>query len=101
METITIPKQEYNKLKKKAQLDDELLKKLAKSLEEIKQGKFKMFQKSQKTEHRVNPNLYEELKNVPRHKRKEERLRLLRKRAIEFEENVKKGRVYTLKDLGF
>ena len=48
METVTIPKQEYKLLKKKAQVDDDLLKKLVEGLEDFRHGRFKVFKKSQK-----------------------------------------------------
>ena len=41
METITIPKKEYEKLKKESEVDQELVRKIKKSLEDIKQGKIK------------------------------------------------------------
>ena len=39
METVTIPKEEYEILKKKADLDDDLLIKLIRGLEDIKAGR--------------------------------------------------------------
>ena len=44
METITIPKAEYDELKKKAEIDDELLQSLVRGLEDIKHGRIKRFQ---------------------------------------------------------
>jgi len=41
METVTIPKKEYEKLKKEAEADTELLIKLVKGLEDIKAGRIK------------------------------------------------------------
>ena len=41
METITIPKLEYETLKKKAELDEDLLIKLIRGLEDIKEGRIK------------------------------------------------------------
>ena len=41
METVTIPKEEYDSLKKKAKLDEELLIKLIKGLEDVKEGRIK------------------------------------------------------------
>lgn len=41
METITIPKEEYETLKKKADLDEDLLIKLIRGLEDIKAGRIK------------------------------------------------------------
>lgn len=41
METVTISKEEYNDLKKKASLDEELLSSLVKGLEDVKAGKVK------------------------------------------------------------
>ena len=42
METVTIPKEEYDRLKKLEQLDFELIRQFASSLEDLKQGRFKM-----------------------------------------------------------
>ncbi|MFH1774919.1 MAG: hypothetical protein ABH874_08190 [Methanobacteriota archaeon] len=39
METVTIPKEEYEELKKKAEIDWELVEKIKRSLEDIKQGR--------------------------------------------------------------
>ncbi len=39
METITIPKSEYKRLKKMAEVDWELVEKIKKSLEDIKYGR--------------------------------------------------------------
>lgn len=41
MEMVTIPKSEYESLKKKAEADDELLKSLVRGLEDIKHGRVK------------------------------------------------------------
>ena len=41
METVTIPKEEYIKLKKYAEIDKELLNQLVSSLEDIKEGRIK------------------------------------------------------------
>ena len=41
MEMITIPKQEYEKLKTEANIDIELLKQLFESFKDIKQGNFR------------------------------------------------------------
>ena len=41
METVTIPKVEYETLKKKAELDEDLLIKLIRGLEDIKAGRTK------------------------------------------------------------
>ena len=38
METVTIPKQEYEALKKKAEIDEELLQELVQGLMDIKAG---------------------------------------------------------------
>lgn len=39
METVTIPKEEYEELKKKAEVDWELVEKIKRSLEDIKYGR--------------------------------------------------------------
>ena len=41
METVTIPKEEYEVLKKKAEVDEDLLISLVKGLEDIKSGRIK------------------------------------------------------------
>ena len=41
METVTIPKEEYERLKKLEQLDYDLIRQFASSLEDLKQGRFK------------------------------------------------------------
>ena len=41
METVTIPKEEYESLKKKADVDESLLMKLVRGLEDIKAGRIK------------------------------------------------------------
>lgn len=41
METITIPKEEYTKLKKLEELDFDLIRQFSKSLEDLKEGRFK------------------------------------------------------------
>ena len=43
METITIPKQEYRKLKKLEDIDMKLLAELAQGLEDIKAGRVKVW----------------------------------------------------------
>ncbi|MEK6974548.1 MAG: hypothetical protein AABW41_04915 [Nanoarchaeota archaeon] len=45
-ETITIPKDEYKELKKKAELSEYLLVKLVAGLEDIKAGRIKPWKKS-------------------------------------------------------
>ena len=45
METITIPKEEYKMLKKKADVDEDLLISLVKGLEDIKAGRTKPWKK--------------------------------------------------------
>lgn len=44
-ETVTIPKEEYKALKKKAELDEGLLISLVKGLEDIKAGRIKPWKK--------------------------------------------------------
>lgn len=39
METVTIPKEEYEELKRKAEVDWELVEKIKKSLEDIRYGR--------------------------------------------------------------
>ena len=41
METVTIPKEEYERLKKEAEIDEELVKKIVRGLEDIKNGRIK------------------------------------------------------------
>ena len=41
METITISKQEFNELKRKAEIDEELLQELVQGLKDIKAGRVK------------------------------------------------------------
>ncbi len=41
METVTIPKEEYYRLKKLEELDFDLIRQFACSLEDLKQGRFK------------------------------------------------------------
>ena len=41
METITIPKEEYERLKREAEVDIELVNKIKRSLEDIKHGRVK------------------------------------------------------------
>ncbi len=48
METVTIPKREYIGLKRKAELDEELLIKLIRGLEDIKEGRITLWKKSKK-----------------------------------------------------
>ncbi|MBI2548415.1 hypothetical protein HYW21_03620 [Candidatus Woesearchaeota archaeon] len=45
METVTIPRQEYEELKKKAELDDDLLLSLVRGLEDIRTGRIKLWKK--------------------------------------------------------
>ena len=44
-ETVTIPKKEYETLKKKAEVDEDLLVSLVKGLEDIKSGRIKPWKK--------------------------------------------------------
>lgn len=46
METVTISKQEYKELKKKAELDEDLLVSLIRGLEDIKHGRIKEWKKT-------------------------------------------------------
>lgn len=46
METVTIPKQEYEQLKHKVDVDENLLLSLVKGLEDIKAGRIKPWKKS-------------------------------------------------------
>ena len=41
METVTIPKEEYERLKREAEVDMELVNKIKRSLEDIKHGRVK------------------------------------------------------------
>ena len=41
METVTVPKEEYERLKKLEELDFDLIKQFADSLEDLKKGRFK------------------------------------------------------------
>jgi len=41
METVILPKEEYKALKEKAELDESLLLKLVRGLEDIKEGRIK------------------------------------------------------------
>ena len=41
MKTVTIPESEYEKLKKEAEVDTELVEKIKRSLEDIKHGRVK------------------------------------------------------------
>ena len=41
METVIIPKKEFEKLKKESEVDQELVRKIKKSLEDIKHGRIK------------------------------------------------------------
>ena len=43
METVTITKEEYERLKKLEQLDFDLIRQFASSLDDLKQGRFKRF----------------------------------------------------------
>ena len=45
-DTITISRNEYNMLKKKAEVDDDLMLSLVKGLEDIKAGRIKPWKKS-------------------------------------------------------
>lgn len=45
MQTITLSKQEYSELKKKAEINDSLLVKLVKGLEDIRAGRIKPWKK--------------------------------------------------------
>ena len=40
-ETVTIPRQEYEELKKKANIDEELLRDMIQGLKDIKEGRIK------------------------------------------------------------
>jgi hypothetical protein len=46
METITIPKEKYQELKEKAALTESLLIKLVRGLEDIREGKIKLWKKT-------------------------------------------------------
>ena len=46
METVTISKEEYGKLKKESAVDFELIEKIKKSLEDIKHGRIKEWKES-------------------------------------------------------
>ena len=46
METITIPKREYKRLKRLEEIDNELLKKLVRGIEDIKAGRVKPWRKA-------------------------------------------------------
>ncbi len=59
METVTIQKEEYNTLKKKASRDDVLLKKLVEGLEDIKNGRLKIFKKPVSESHKKKALLVE------------------------------------------
>ena len=41
METVTIPKKDFEKLKKESEVDQELVRKIKKGLEDIKHGRIK------------------------------------------------------------
>ena len=45
METVTIPKEEYESLKRKAEIDEGLLMKLVRGLEDIKEGRINPWKK--------------------------------------------------------
>ncbi len=45
-ETITIPKEEYESLKKKAEIDEDLLLSLVRGLEDIRAGRINPWKKS-------------------------------------------------------
>ncbi len=44
METITIPKEEYKRLKKKAAIADDLVAQLEKSFQDMREGKIKKWE---------------------------------------------------------
>ena len=46
MSTVSIPRSEYNELKEKATMNESLLIKLVKGLEDIREGKIKPWKKS-------------------------------------------------------
>jgi hypothetical protein len=46
METVTIPREEYEMLKQKSEVDEDLLISLVKGLEDIKAGRIKPWKKS-------------------------------------------------------
>ena len=46
METVTIPKEEYENLKEKAEVDESLLISLVKGLEDIKAGRVKPWKRT-------------------------------------------------------
>ena len=46
METVTIPKEEYKELKKKALLSEDLLIRLVRGLEDIREGRIKPWKKT-------------------------------------------------------
>ena len=46
MDTVTIPKAEYDELKKKAEIDEDLLISLVKGLEDIRAGRIKEWKKN-------------------------------------------------------
>lgn len=46
METVTIPREEYEILKQKAEVEEDLLVSLVKGLEDIKAGRIKPWKKS-------------------------------------------------------
>lgn len=46
MDTVSIPRKEYEALKKKAQVDQELVDKIKRGLEDIKQGRIKEWKPS-------------------------------------------------------
>jgi len=46
METVTIPREEYEMLKHKAEVDEDLLVSLVKGLEDIKAGRIKPWKKA-------------------------------------------------------
>jgi len=41
METVTITREEYDKLKKKSEIDEELVAKIKRSLEDVKAGRIR------------------------------------------------------------
>ncbi|MBS3168649.1 hypothetical protein J4216_05980 [Candidatus Woesearchaeota archaeon] len=48
METVTIPKDEYHALKEKAKINESLIVKLIKGLEDIREGKVKPWKRTTK-----------------------------------------------------
>ena len=46
METVTVPKEEYERLKKESEVDEELLASLVRGLEDIKAGRIKLWKQT-------------------------------------------------------